>query len=350
MTQTIQIGNRIIGAGHPTFVIAEAGINHNGQLGLALQMVDAAKQAGADCVKFQVIYPERYISRVAPLAEYMRRANDSRQESQLDLLKRSVLTDDEFRIVKAHCDECGIMFLATPFDETAADFLDSIGVLAFKIPSGEIDNLRFLQHVARKGKPMIVSTGMATLGEIEDTLYAISEAGNQSIALLHCTSGYPPDDDDANMTAIIRMYQAFGLPVGYSDHYSDDIIGAVMSVAYGAVIYETHFTLDRNLPGPDQNASREYLGLAVSAIRKAERRLGNGIKRLMPSEANTRDAARKSIVAARDIGAGERLTDGMLALKRPGTGLRPGACGYITGRTALRNIAADSLIRLEDLA
>jgi len=346
---TVMIAGRVIWIGQPCYVIAEAGVNHNGSVSRALEMINVAKSAGADAVKFQVLYADKYISRHAPQADYMMRTVGG-DESQRDLIARLNLSDGDFATIKQYCDEMGITFLATAFEETAADFLDGLGVPAFKIPSGEIDNLRFLQHVARKGRPMIVSTGMATLAEVDEALRAIRGAGDPPVVLMQCTSNYPADTRDANLRAIETMRAAFGVPVGLSDHTSGDIC-ALVAVGLGMAIYERHFTLNRELPGPDHKASAEpdELRRIIANIREAEAALGTGRKEMAASERNTRDVARKSIVAAMDIPAGAMLGERHLALKRPGTGLRPSAMQYIVGRTAKRAIQADDPITLEML-
>lgn len=346
--KTIQIGGRTIGEGQPVFVIAEAGINHNGRLDLALEMIDIAKRSGADAVKFQTFNADRYISRYAPSAQYQSSATG--EMNQRDLIRKYQLSDDDFIKLKARCDEIGIMFLSTPFDEVAADFLDSIGVLAFKIPSGEIDNLGYLQHVADKGKPIIMSTGMSSLGEVETAIDAICRVVPiPDFALLHCTSNYPARTEDANLKCIATLRHAFKSPTGYSDH-TQNYMTAIAAVTLGACIVEKHFTLDTSMDGPDHQASLRPVDFDayVRAIRIAEDMLGTGIKVALPSEYDTRAVARKSIVAARNIAAGERLTEDKIIMKRPGTGLNYASRKYVLGKTAIRDIQIDGIISLGD--
>jgi sialic acid synthase SpsE len=260
------------------------------------------------------------------------------------------LSFEAFRELYAYCQAKKILFLSTPFDEESADFLDELGVAAFKAPSGEITNLPFLAHVARKAKPMIVSTGMSYLGEVETAVRTIEQAGNSNIVLLHCTSNYPADSSDVNLRAMHTMAVAFGTPVGYSDHTLGTEV-SLAAVALGACVIEKHFTLDRKLPGPDHRASVEpqELTALVQGIRIIEAALGNGRKEPAAGEVNTKAVARKSLVAARDIPAGATLTADLIAIKRPGTGLPPEMRASLIGRAARVAISADSLIALDML-
>ena len=331
------------------FIIAEAGVNHNGDMQLARQLIDAAAEAGADAVKFQTFKAERLASAQTPKCEYQKRASGP-SESQLDMLRRLELPQAQHKTLMQHCRKRGIQFLSTPFEEESAKFLHKLGVPLFKIPSGEITNLPYLEYVARFGRPMIVSTGMSSLGEVEAAVHAIQTAGNQNIALLHCVSNYPAGPENVNLRAMHTMQQAFGLPVGYSDH-TMGLEVALAAVALGAQIIEKHFTLDRNLTGPDHAASLEpnELKALVYGIRSIELALGNGLKVARSSESDTLAVIRKSLVAKRRIPAGKLLTSDMIAIRRPGTGLAPALRPYVIGRKAKDDIPAGEVIRLEML-
>jgi N,N'-diacetyllegionaminate synthase len=347
--EQVKIAQHIIGDGQPCFIIAEAGVNHNGMIEQAQRLVDIAAQVGADAVKFQTFKAERLASENAPKAGYQLTTTDS-GESQLDMLRRLELSSADHQKLLAYCQERKILFLSTPFDELSADLLDELDVAAFKIGSGEITNLPFLNHVARKSKPMIVSTGMASLEEVEAAVETICSVGNDQLVLLHCVSNYPADPADANLRAMDTLRRAFNVPVGFSDH-TLGIEVPLAAVALGARVIEKHFTLDRCLPGPDQQASLEphELQAMVAGIRKVEMALGDGKKIPAASEANTSEVARKSLVAAQDIPAGTVLTEAMIAIKRPGSGLPPTMRPSIIGRTAGKDIAAGSLLKLEEL-
>lgn len=343
------IAGRPVGPGHPCFVIAEAGVNHNGDPDLARRLVDMAAEAGADAVKFQTFKAERLVTPGAPKAEYQLRRT-SATESQLDMLRRLELTPDAHRELQARCCACNLLFLSTPFDEGSADFLESLDVPAFKIPSGEITNLPFVAHVARKRRPMIVSTGMAHLHEVEAAVRTIREAGNLDIVLLHCVSNYPAAPGDINLRAMHTMAAAFGLPVGYSDH-TEGIEVALAAVALGACVVEKHFTLDRALPGPDHQASLEpgEMKAMVRGIRIVQESLGHGRKEPAASEAATAQVARRSLVAARDLAAGTVLAEGDIAVRRPGTGLPPVRRADLVGRAVRVDVKAGTPLMPEML-
>lgn len=346
---TIRIGNRDIGTGKPCYIIAEAGVNHGGSIDTALRMIDVAAQAGADAVKFQHYIVRNSVSVNTPLAEYMNRTVPD-FANMADLIRQYEFDISDFAKLKAHCKEVGITFLCTPFDEVAADQLVDIGIEAFKIPSGEIDNLAYLRHIAVYHRPMIMSTGMSDLWEVGRAVATIESEGNHDIALLHCVSNYPAEAYDCNLLAIDTMRQAFGYAVGFSDHTKGNAI-AFAAVALGACIIEKHFTLDKSLPGPDHQASAspDELTALVQGIRRVASALGNGVKRMRHNEINTREVARKSIVARRSIAKGEPLTFDNLAVKRPGTGIEPPALPFLVGRVARRDIAEDELITPEIL-
>jgi N,N'-diacetyllegionaminate synthase len=349
MATTLSIGQRLIGTDQPCFIIAEAGVNHNGNIDLARRLIDVAVDAGADAVKFQTFKAEQLVTAEAPKAEYQQRTTD-RNESQFDMLKHLELDFDSFRELYAYCQSKNILFLSTPFDEDSADFLETLGVAAFKIPSGEITNLPYLTHIARNGRPMIVSTGMAYLSEVETAVRAIRATGNNEIALLHCASSYPADPGDINLRAMSTLSSAFGVPIGFSDH-TQGLEIPLAAVALGASIIEKHFTLDRTLPGPDHAASLEpdQLTALTRGIRNVEAALGHGRKEPAASEANTAAAARRSLVAARDLPAGTVLTEADLAIKRPGTGLAPALRSHLIGRVTRVKIPGGTLLSLEML-
>lgn len=347
MSGTIEIGGRRIGAGYPCLIIAEAGVNHNGDIDLAREMVRVAACAGADAVKFQTFKAEKLATAQAPKAAYQQVATGS-GESQLEMLRKLELTADDFRVLIEECRENKIFFLSTPFDEESADLLESLGMSAFKISSGEVTNLPFLSHVAHKGKPIILSTGMSYLSEVDAAVRTIRSAGDPDLALLHCTSNYPARPADVNLRAINTLAQAFQVLVGFSDH-TEGIEVPLAAVALGACIIEKHFTLDKSLPGPDQKASVEPAELEslVKGIRKVESAMGHGRKEPVESEADTAAVARKSIVARHTILAGTNLTKENIAMMRPGTGLSSALLPYILNRVARREIPAGALISFE---
>ena len=329
------------------FIIAEAGVNHNGSIELAFALVDAARQAGADAVKFQTFKAERLATAKAPKAGYQIE-NTGGDESQLEMLKRLELSPEAHQALIRHCKKKRIHFLSTPFDEQSADFLDGLGVELFKVPSGEITNLPFLAHVAKKGKPIILSTGMSSLGEVRKAVRVIEREGNGHLVILHCVSNYPADPADANLRAMATLEASFHHPAGFSDH-TEGIEIPLAAAALGAKVIEKHFTLDRNLPGPDHRASLEPAELAamVRGIRKVEAALGTGKKTPASAELDTARVARKSLVAAVEIPRGGVLTPAMIDVKRPGTGLAPALKPDLIGRKAGRTISEGALFTLE---
>jgi len=345
----IKIGERCIGEDEQVFFIAEAGVNHNGDREMAHRLVDVAVEAGADAIKFQTFKAESLISSHAPKAKYQLQTTDA-SESQLEMVRNLELSMDTFRELQNHCQEKGVLFMSTPFDEESVDFLSDIGVPVFKIPSGEITNIPFLTYVASKGKPMILSTGMSYLGEVETAVRTIEKTGNCELVLLHCVSNYPAAPEDVNLYAMQTMSRAFCVPVGFSDHTSG-IEVALAAVALGACVIEKHFTLDMNLPGPDHQASLEpdQLTALVRGIRKVENALGNGIKRPTASEADTIRAARRSLVAACDINAGTMLTEKVIAIRRPGSGIAPALLPLLIGRCMNVNVTAGTLLEFNML-
>jgi len=331
-----------------TLIIAEAGVNHNGDLELAKQIVKAAANAGADLVKFQTFTAERLAIDSAPKADYQNQTTDQKQ-SQFAMLRQLELTAEMHEQLIVYCSKQGIGFFSTGFDLQSVDYLASLGADRFKIPSGEITNLPYLRHVGAFGKPLILSTGMATLGEIEAALDACEIAGTprSRVTVLHCNTEYPTPMQDVNLRAMCSIRDAFGVAVGYSDH-TLGIEVPIAAVALGATVIEKHLTLDRNLAGPDHKASLEpdEFAAMVRAIRNIEQAMGDGIKRPSPSESKNKSIARKSLVAARSIKAGERFTPENLTAKRPGTGVSPMRWDEVMGRTATRNYGADEMIEL----
>ena len=331
-----------------TLIIAEAGVNHNGDLSLAKQLIDVAADAGADLVKFQTFDADRLVTRAAAKASYQLCTTDGK-ESQHEMLRRLTLSAAMHEELIAHCAVRKIGFFSTGFDLASIDLLVSLGQHRFKIPSGEITNLPYVRHIGRLGKPVIMSTGMASLVEIEAAIDAHELAGTPRavITALHCTTEYPAPMAEVNLRAMLSIGAAFNVAVGYSDHTAG-IEVPIAAVALGATVIEKHFTTDRALPGPDHKASLEpaELKAMVSAIRNIEMALGTGIKRLMPSETGNRLVARKSLVASRPIQAGETFSAQNLAVKRPGTGISPMRWDEVIGRAAPREFAPDELIEL----
>ena len=328
------------------FIIAEAGVNHNGDIRLAEKLVDAAKNAGADAVKFQTFKANCLASKAAQKADYQRK-NDERGGSQLEMLKRLELSYADFRSLKAYCTEKGIVFLSSAFDLESIDFLKSLDMPLYKVPSGEITNLPYLIKVADTGKPLFVSTGVSDLTEVGLALKALRDYGAGPITLLHCNTQYPTAFEDANLRAMVTLREAFGLPVGYSDH-TLGIEAPVAAAALGAVVIEKHFTLDKSLAGPDHKASLgpQELKAMVTSIRNIELALGSGVKRMSSSEAPNKAAVRKSMVAGRRIMKGEIFTEENLTVKRPGTGISPMRWFEVLGKTAGRDFDVDELIDL----
>ena len=352
-----------------TFVIAEAGVNHNGSIELALRLIDVAAEAGADAVKFQTFKAERLVTASALKAEYQLR-NTQRSESQLDMLQKLELSPDDHQVLSQHCRQRGIRFMSTPFDVQSLELVATLDMPAIKIASGDITCAPLLLHAARLRRPLIVSTGMSNLAEIEQALGVVAfgltsdreptgqhdfdrayrsiegqSAIKQYVTLLHCVTQYPAPPEAVHLRAMDTMAAAFGLPVGYSDHTSG-IEVALAAVARGASMIEKHFTLDRSLPGPDHAASLEpeQLTLLIHSIRIIEQALGSGLKAAVPQEVDNRVIARRSVVAARTIRKGERLTSDMLTCKRPGSGVSPMEMWSLIDRPASRDFAIDDLI------
>jgi len=343
----VELGGGRVGPGNACFVIAEAGVNHNGDLDLARELVRVAARAGADAVKFQTFSAERLVTASAPKAAYQAARTDPK-ETQRGMLARLELNAGEHRELIQECERAGILFLSSAFDEESADLLEQLGVVAYKVPSGEITNLSYLRHLASKGRCLIVSTGMSTLDEVGSAVSAIRDTAEVPVVLLHCVSLYPAPAASANLLAMQTMRKAFEVPVGYSDHTEGHAV-ALAAVALGADMIEKHFTTDRSLPGPDHAASLEpeELRLLVEGIRTVQSARGDGLKRPTAEEAATAAVARKSLVAARDIAAGETIERDMLAIQRPGTGLPPAKLDWVIGRRARTTIRVGSVITPE---
>ena len=332
-----------------TFIIAEIGCNHNGDMNVAKQLINIAADCGANAVKFQSFRSEDMITKNAPKADYQIRATGN-VESQFERLCRMMLTEENHEEMKMFCRKNNIIFCSTPFDLQSVNLLHELDVPFFKVPSGEITNLPLLEHIASFGKPIILSTGMANLGEIEYAINVIGEENRRNIILMHCLSNYPADWVEANLRAIQTLRDAFHLPVGFSDH-TEGIELSLVAVGMGAVVIEKHITLDRNMEGGDHKASLEPRELKdlVEKIRKLEMALGDGIKKCMPSEENVKNVARKSIVTRRAVDMGRIITMDDLVIKRPGVGIPPKYLSMIIGAKAKESISADKLIKWSQL-
>jgi len=331
-----------------TFIIAEAGVNHNGSVKLAKKLVDTAVGAAADAVKFQTFKTENMISQLTPMAEYQKK-NIGIEKSQLEMVKELELSFHDFEELKRYCDENGVIFLSSPFDIESARFLKDIGLEIFKIPSGEIVNYPLLKEIGSYRKKVILSTGMADLGEIEDALDVLTYYGTkrEEIAVLQCNTEYPTPFEDVNLRAMLTIKEAFKVDVGYSDH-TPGIEMPIAAVALGASVIEKHFTLNKNLPGPDHKASLEpdELGAMVRAIRNVEKALGDGIKKPSRSEIKNIAIVRKSIVAKRDIKANEVFSEENITTKRPGKGISPMRWNEVIGKVAKRDFSKDEEIEI----
>lgn len=348
VVKTIRIGNKKIGEGEPCFIIAEAGVNHNGSVEIAKKLVNAAKAAGADAVKFQTFTTENLVTKDTKKAEYQGKG------SQFDMLKKLELKKEDFVGLRRYCDEKEILFLSTPHTEDAIDFIDAL-VPLFKIGSGDLTNLQLIEKVAKKGKPVFISVGMATMDEIREAVEVIKKYKVPFI-ILHCTTNYPCPKKDANLNVIGVLRKEFDCPVGYSDH-TEGIDIPTMAASLGAVVVEKHFTLDKNMEGPDHKASLNPLELRemVDAIRSKKKIdiprevLGNGLKKPTKEELEFAKFVRKSVVTKKDVPTGVKITKEMLIIKRPGTGIPPKDIEKIIGKTAKHAIKKDALISWEDV-
>lgn len=328
------------------FIIAEAGVNHNGSLELAKALIDVAADAGADAVKFQTFKADKLVSKTAQKAQYQKQTTDA-AETQYEMIKKLELNAEAHHELMAHCKTKNILFLSTPFDHESIELLHELKMEVFKIPSGEITNLPYLRHIGSLRKEVILSSGMADLGEIEDALDVLIASGTpkEQITVLHATTEYPCPIEDVNLRAMQTIAGAFGIQTGYSDH-TNGIEVPIAAAAMGASVIEKHFTLDKTMDGPDHKASLEpeELYAMVSAIRNIEKALGNGVKKPSPSEAKNMSVARKSIVAAQPIQKGEILTEINLTIKRPGNGISPMRFDEVVGTAALKDYCEDELI------
>lgn len=334
----------------PVFVVAEAGVNHNGDLSLALALCDAARAAGADAVKFQTFRADDLVLPGAPTAAYQ--AQQTGEQDQHAMLKKLELSEDQHRSIKSHCDGIGLEFFSTPFSIEAVDLLVRLGVRRLKLSSGELTNRALVEHAAGTGLPLLLSTGMATMDEVRDAMLwvAASRDGLHGVTVLHCTSAYPAPDASLNLKALALMAIELGVPIGYSDH-SLGIEAALGAVALGASVIEKHLTLDRRMAGPDHSASLEpdQFAAMVAGIRRVSAMLGNGLKGPMADEAGTAQVARRSMAAAVHIAAGTVLEAGMLVCRRPGTGIAPRDAASLPGRRAICDIAAGAVLQWDHL-
>ena len=345
----VSICGRQIGPDYSCFIIAEAGVNHNGNLGLAKKLIDSAFNAGADAVKFQSFKAEGVVNSTAPKAKYQLETTNT-SESQMDMLRNLELSPEAHQELLGYCKNLGIIFLSTPFDNVSADMLAGLDVPAFKIGSGELTSLPFLDYVARKNRPMLVSTGMSYLGEVDDAVRTVRDAGCDQLVLLHCVSNYPAEPADANLLVIGAMRTAFNLPVGYSDHTMGIQI-PLAAAALGACVIEKHLTLDRNMSGPDHRASLEpdEFRVMVQGIRTVETALGTGVKEPALSETNSRQVVRRSLAAARNIPTGTILKADILTQLRPASGISPALLEQVVGRKTRRVLTPGELLDWSDL-
>ena len=345
----IVIDGHTIGQGAPVFVIAEAGVNHNGSIDMACQLIREARQAGADCVKFQTFKSDRVVSSDAPKANYQLKVTD-KAESQLEMLKKLELKEEHYGDLIALCRAEGILFCSTPYNEEDIAFLDSLDVPLFKAASIHCAEPRFLQEMAETGRPIVLSTGMANWEEVDEAVSAIRATGNEKLVVLQCTTDYPSNVSDVNLRTMPAMRERYGCLVGYSDH-TQSHAPCVASVAMGARVVERHFTLDQDLPGPDHSCSDtpEMFTSLVGMIREVELALGSGTKQPTAAEQSNMAGMRRSIVARRDIPPGDTIKDEDLICKRPATGLKPNQWAKVVGRQAVREIAAGSQLSWDDL-
>lgn len=330
------------------FIIAEAGVNHNGDINIAKKLIDKAVEAGVDAIKFQTFKADNLVTKEAPKADYQK--DTTGDGSQYEMLKGLELSLENHILLKKYCENKGIIFISTPFDFESVDLLEKIDVPLYKVSSGDLTNLPLLKYISQKNKPIILSTGMANLGEVEEAVEIIFKTGNKNLILLHCTSNYPAAYEDVNLRAMLTMKEAFKLPVGYSDH-TMGIEVPISAVALGAKVIEKHFTLDKTMDGPDHRASLEpdELKMMVDSIRNIERAMGDGIKRCNKNEENTKSAARKSIVAARNIRKDDIIANNDISFKRPEGGLSPKYADLIVGKTANRDIKENEFIKFSDI-
>lgn len=346
----IKIGKKSIGEGEPCFIIAEAGVNHNGDIKLAKKLVEVAKEAGADAVKFQTFKAEKTLTKNVEMAEYQKK-NTGKEESQFDMAKRLELSEDDFFELKKHCDKRGIIFLSTPHsNEWSVDVLENIGVDAYKIGSGDLTNKPFLEYVAKTKKPILLSTGMSYMKEVKKALLWITKHGNGKIIVLHCTTNYPTPYCEVNINAMLTMMKEIDFLVGYSDH-TEGIEIPILARAMGACLIEKHFTIDKNMEGPDHKASIEpnEMKFMIKAIRNIEMAFGCSEKKPNKSEEKIMPIIRKSLVSSTDIKKGDVITKKMIDIKRPGTGIQPEYYDKIIGKKSKTDIKKDTIIKWENI-
>lgn len=348
MSTTFKIGDTLVGEGCAPFIIAEAGINHNGDIAIAKKMITIAAESGADAVKFQTFRTEDFLTDKSIEYTYTSQGKEV-TESMFDMFKRTEFTEDEWREIKAFCDEQGIAFLSTPVSERDLNLLESLGVGAVKVGSDDFTNIPLIMNYAKHGLPMLVSCGMGDGNEMEEVVSAVLPI-NSNLCLLLCTSQYPTPPEDINASKLLSMCEKFpDIVLGFSDH-TQGCIGAVVACAYGAKIFEKHFTLDHDLPGPDHwfSSNPDELKAWVSAIREAHDAIGGRSLEPTTEEKKMRPVMRRSIIALCDIGPGEKLTEENIGLRRPGAGMGPSKLHEVIGRIAVRPIKAESLICHED--
>jgi len=330
-------------------IIAEAGVNHNGDIKLAKKLIDLAKDVGADFVKFQTFHPREMATPAGASPTYIKRESPQ-AESFYKLLEELALPDKAFAELLNYCKRKKIIFISTPYDNSSADLLDKIGVPMFKIASTDSNNIPFIEYVAKKGKPVIISTGLSTLDDAKTAIEACRRVGNNKIIIMQCTSNYPASNEAANIKVISTYREKLGILVGYSDHTNGELC-AILAVGQGAVLFEHHFTKDKNLPGPDQKTScnPEEMKRYIEAIRDAYIALGDGVKRIMPEEKSTKPRMQKSLTAAREIKIGEIISKDDILIRRPATGIPPKRLNDVVGKIAAKNIRADTPIRVVDV-
>jgi len=350
VVEAIEIAGKKIGPGQPCFIIAEAGVNHNGDMNLAHRLIDTAGEADADAVKFQSFVTDELVAHKAPKARYQIETTGD-PGSQYKMLKSLELSADQQAELKAHCERIGILYLCTPYENTSIDILDRMEIAAFKIASTDTTNMPFLRYMATKGRPVILSTGMSTLAEVEQAVNTLHAGGlDGKVAILQCTSEYPVPVGEVNLRAMLTLQQAFACPVGFSDH-TEGVGASPWAVAVGACIIEKHFTLDHNMVGADHRASLEPDQLAelVRTVRDVEAALGDGIKRPMPRELPNKPLMQKSLMARRRIRMGKIITSGDLTCKRPGFGLAPSWFDLVVGKRAAEDIPKDGILNLSSV-
>jgi N,N'-diacetyllegionaminate synthase len=349
MNKEIKIGSNVISEKNPCFIIAEIGVNHNGDINLAKRMVDEALRCGANCVKFQTYRTERLVTKKSPKADYQLEVTN-KEESQFDMLKKLELSTNQYEELIEYTKQTGTTFLSTPYNIEDIEFLEKLGVEAFKVASGQIVEKPFLYALAEKGLPVIISTGMAYLSEIDEAVRVFKDSGNENLILLQCTTNYPASIEDSNIRAMTTMNKAFDCLVGYSDHTENEI-SVLAAVATGATIIEKHFTLDKSMPGPDHSSSAnpEEMTSLVQNIRKTELCLGNKYKSPSQIELNNSKGMRRSLVTISAIKKGDTLTKENIGFKRPASGLHPNYIYKVTGKKVSTDLAADSLLELSNI-